>query len=613
MKFMRSKATIIFIAVISALCMVAALIAIDISLLMIRKKDQAIKPVPVEQNEEVQASAKLVKTKKLEEHVLYFNGQPVEGLTAFMSTEDTCLIPLDMLLEKLGVESRYFAPDDILEFVLNNKKVTVRINQSEVVVGGQKIRLKAAVQAARNHILAPVELLENMDGFGVLTGSDKESLFVNYFPDVNKYAQKLRVMKTFNGIASISDFLQPSYFWRSRDEVVGDDRILPSYDESSYVIKALNKVFLISDGQKQKPREIEVDPSASWSADGKYLYWIDKSKGLSYSYTIATGMETELGDYYQRVLADRRESNTAAVYGNGGVLYDYDQGRRYKRVVLTDPQHFSNYTFIERRGRTFIEGPVSFSPNGESILFYESGQGYYSANADGTGKKLVGEGKGATWINNDKIMLSGKDGMYVVSKDGTNASNIAQAWRRLGETPKGHVLYARGNVLYGETDGKDVKLLTLPIHCDYIFANDISGPYVAVSKEQDKVYLIAGGIVDELGSSSHLMKGRGINMENPWGSSILGSPEGELTAVAQKAEGLLSIDIIDNKKGDMRSLTLNAPAEEQEERFNMKWINDGALIVHTSKSAWLIELEDEAEIYHWTEEEAYRIEGILLK
>ncbi|MCX8131241.1 MAG: hypothetical protein N3I35_14230 [Clostridia bacterium] len=613
MKFLRTKAVVIFITVISILCIIAAGIAIEVSIVMIKKKDQALKPLAAQPTKSIEASVKPVKANKLEEQAFYFNGEVIEGLKAYSDEKESFFIPMDLLLQKLGIGFRFFSSDDIFEFSIHNEKVKMILNKSEVEIDGRKVKLDSAVLTAKNHILVSTEIFDFLKGFSVDKYLSKNTVFINYFPDLKNGINGIRLLRTENETVEISDLLNEKQFWKSEGKNSDNVRIETSKENTGYTIKRDNKVYVFCPDGMKNPRLTDISQSAAWSADGKYLYWIDPVKGISYLYDVREGIMRKLGDYFLRMRDAKPKDRNYKLFSNGGILYEYKQGKRYKRITFTDPEYPVNYTFIERRGKTVIEGRVSFSPDADRVLYYKAGEGYYTAVVDGTRQAFIGAGSGAVWISSNKILLYTAEDKFLVTSDGMYREKTAGIWKVLGQSTDGAVFYTDGRTLYCEAEKGEVQVFKLNISLDYVFALDRQGPYLGVSKADDKTYIISKGKTKEIGNSSLLRSfgGKGIN---EYGYSISGSPGGKYTAAVRSLEGFLGIDLLDNKKAEVRRFTLNYNVENLShlDKCNMTWVSDDTLILSTANRGWLIDLKDKPGIYDWVEGSGSRIYGIYV-
>lgn len=612
MRKLGNKICIFMILLMTALCLVSAGIAIRITIVMLQKKDQVIKKMPEEQHATVSKTVKSLNPGKLQEIVLYFNGELYEGMTAFSGENNSCFIPVDEILARIGVEFNWYGTDDLVDFKINGMKVVFKLGKNSIFLGDKNVGMSFAPMAAKNHILVPAELLSYLDGFTIDVHSDKKTVFINYYPDYVLKTEKLGILRLINGKAFISDVDGKHFFWRTGLDSSDIDSLEPSPTSSGHILKSAGKVYMIKDKSNLKPYLLDVPVSARWSTDGRYLHWIDWDNKASFVFDIGRSLKKKLGDYYFRVGSETDDEERRFA---GDILYDYSQGKQYKRVALTNTENEGNYTFIERKGKTVFKGNASYSPDKRKILYSRKNKGYFIMNADGTKEVMLGHAVEARWISNNSVFLRTiNNEMFIYSYSRKEMLQTNRRWNMVGETPHGDIFYTDGSILYMESDGAEKKVMQLPCPCDYVHAFNAEGPFVAISRAEDGVYHISGDNIAYLGKYSLLSDDNGKMLKNILGTGIAYSPDRKHTAFLFREGGFMVLKIMNQDSEESRKLVLDYPTEEKQtvDRFSMKWASDGILIVHTPFKGWIVDFERQTKIKKWDEEEGSVIEGILL-
>ncbi len=608
MKFLRSKAAVIAIALVSVMCLSAAVIAVDVSVFMLKKRDRTI---DVQPQQPVSNNMQPVKADELKECVFFFNGQKIKGLRTYTYADEFVFVPIDFILQKIGVSFEYFSPDDTFQFEIGGQKAVFKLGSNEFTFGSSIFDMHCSPVAAKNSILVPIEAFSHIPGFETDIYGDSETAFINYYPDYMKKTENVRILRLVNGLGGIYDMEGNKLYWSDPGEREGIDTVSRDPEGIKYLLKAGESSYIIEAQGNEYPAPVNVSREAGWSADGKYLYWVDREKKLSYIYDIKTALTKKLGDYYFRIERDNVQKSVQSGYDQNSVLYDYKKASLYRRVVLTNPMHEGKYAFIERKGKTVLQGYVAYSPDRERVLYYKNGEGYYVSVVDGTRHIFLGEYVSAEWVNNDKITLTDNRGVYLFDISDKMKLNVEKLWRKVGHAPDGDVLFTVGNLLMCEADGEERPVLQLPWVCDNVLRLSEEGLYIAVSSEEDGVYYINKDKLTNICAASELLTSGGLFGEKGVEEAISRAQDGKHTAVLVNRGGFLGLSIIADASSDITEITLNYKIDSVEAagRISSKWISDTCLLIYFKDRAWLVDTEKDVKIYRWDEKKQSTIEG----
>ncbi|RCX11249.1 hypothetical protein DFR58_12622 [Anaerobacterium chartisolvens] len=608
MKFLRSKAAFIAIALVSVMCLAAAVIAVDVSVFMLKRRDRTI---AVQPQQPVSNNVQPVRADELKECVFFFNGQKINVLTTYTYAGEFVFVPIDLILRKIGVGFEYFSPDDTFQFEIAGQKAVFKLGSNEFTFGDSIFDMHCSPVAAKNSILVPIEAFSHIPGFETDVYGESETAFINYYPDYMKKAENVRVLRLVNGLGGIYDMEGNELYWSAPGEREGIDSISRDAEGIKYLLKAGESSYIIESRGNGYPASVNVSPEAGWSADGKYLYWIDYEKKLSYIYDIKTALTKKLGDYYFRIERDNVQKSVQPEYAQNSVLYDYKKASLYRRAVFTNAMHEGKYAFIERKGKTVLQGYVAYSPDRQRVLYYKNGEGYYVSVVDGTRHIFLGEYVSAVWVNNDKITLSDNRGVYLFDISDKMKLNVEKLWRKVGQAPNGDVLFTVGNLLMCEANGEEKPVLQLPWACDSVLRLSEEGLYIAVSSEEDSVYYINKDKLTNICAASELLIPGGLLGEKGAEEAISRAKGGKRTAVLVNRGGFLGLNIIEEASSDITEITLNYRTDSGEAagRISSKWLSDTRLLIYLKDRAWLVDTENDVKIYRWDEKKQSTIEG----
>ncbi len=617
----RNKAAYMGTAVMALLCLVVVAISVRVSLTIIQRKSQIVTVKPQESKKEFK-HIKLVNVGKLKEQSFIFNGMEEEA-KAFAENRENVFVPFDTILDKLGVDYRYFEPDDALECRFNQQKMVVWMGQGSFRYGERTITLNTAPVAAKGHILVPLELLSGIDGFSMDYQEEAGRVFVNYYGDYKKGLDGYKLLKQVESQAFVTDITGRQLKWSN---MTTDVNLPESYEMSPTgsrcIIRTGEGVYMLKGGSGSISFLADIPPGASWSADGKYLYWIDRDKETSFLYDISADAVKELGDYYFRLKAEA--DNEYLVYGADRLL-DYGEYGDVKRVALTNKAYEGNYTFVESEKGLLFKGSVSYSPDRSRMLYHIKGNGYYVANADGSENYFLGDCIEAEWVNNSEIFIRSYEGdTYTVSDNGRDRAEVSDLQRQVGRTEKGDVFYTGRGFLWCESQGVKKQLLPLNFPCDFVYAVSAEGPYLIVSNEMDQVFIgLEDGTVYKLLGYNSLLAGIDFKNRAFADCKTLGiSPDRRYAVLLVKKEDLVSLVSVDvvglkgiqekDRAGAVKEIVLNlSPQEALDGRLKTLWISGRRLMVFTDRKGWIVELGENPRLFSWSEGEGTQIAGIL--
>lgn len=613
MNFLKKKFIYILIALMTSLCISAAVMAFNVSMTLLTAKRVTGTERPKEVSGELQ-QPDVFNAKKLSERALYFNGVKLSAANAFITEKKEVLLPIDELLGKIGSEYTYYAADGLLETSVNEKKLLIRLGKAAYNYNGRDERVPIAPEAAREHFLVPRALLEKLGGFRVVSTAEGNSVYVNYFPgfsDIDKNGTE--VARLIRGRASLTDITGKKVFWSKPNRIAAADRFEFSYDGSRCILKSGEDIYLVDPSGAGKTEVLKAEPGMTLSDDGRYLYWTDRSNGLSYTYDVVLKTVKVIGNYLSTIKNSKEYGYMPDV---GEILKEYIEISSFRRVVLTNRNHDADYTFIERNGRVVIEGNASYSPDRTRLVFMRGDEGF-AANVDGTGIISLGKGEMPVWINNSRIFTKSGNEMYLFSRQGRSRTKVDEEWRRVGQSDEGDALFTRGNSLYIETDGEERLIGELPERCEYVRAHSSKGPFV----------IALGGMLDSVlyyDEDSWMKVGNGRMLVNSilegdtytdYRKSIDISPDSGNTAVFQWVEGMPVLNIV--KKGGKSVEKINLDYARSRGSYNIavnvKWISGKELLVSSSTQGWLLKVDEDISIYSWTEPKDSIIQGVITK
>lgn len=611
MKFLRSKGIIVLIIFMTITGVIAAAVSIKISITMIEKRNQMVKN-DADEGAVIKSDGKTVKFNGADDLTFYFNGEKVNGINGYITKDGKVLVPMDVILKKAGKDFKYFNSDNMVKAWIGNKTVLIKPGQDNVIINGLKHNLYEASSVAKNHILVSEDMFSYLDGFSVEENLDMKALFINYYPafDRNRY-EKIRVLRLQDETVSISNIWEKKFFVLNSKSYIDIDEFGFTQEDSSFIFKSADNLYLLDKNNREKPRILDVNPSAQYSADSRYLHWVDESKKISYVYDIEKGILKKIGDYYFRINEDNEERQSKAKYP---LLYDFRLGNRYKSIAFTGSSTQNCYVFIERRGKLVVDNVAEYSPDRRKVLYYKKGKGWHVVNFDGTGMVFLGDGKQAEWINNTTILLKSEDGDYLVNVNNKKKSKTDSECRKVGQIPGGDVFFTKGNMLYVENKGVEKKIIDLPWKCNYVDALSGAGPYVAVSEKEDGIFFITGNNVFKAGKSSYQFVSQIIDGKSfiKYDDNFSISPDNEKLVVLQQEDGFARVNYI-RTNGSEGSITLNYPVNGQVQSgsLKLKWISNNSLLIYTSSCGWIIDFENNISIYNWVEQEGSIIQHIF--
>ncbi len=609
MRFLRGKLLIIGISLLTVLCIAAVYIAVNITVTMLSKQDQLVKGQSSGQSVAANQNKKLINIDNAKEAGFYFNGQKIKGASAFVAGKNQYFVPFDVIMDSLGIKYSYFSSDDIFETVIDKKKLTIKLYKESFIYNGKEIMLPACPVPSKQHVFVPIDLLAAVPGFKTYEYDDDTIAFVNYYTNYeNGVESKIKVLRQDGGYAQVSDILNKKQFWDRKGSFSQNEKFYVSSKGNTSIVKSDDKVYIVSTGKKVSPYIVNINPNATLSVDGRYLYWVDMNQNNSYIYDIENDYVKSIGNYFSRINPEDADKDIL----NGGVLLDYRDGSYYKRVSLTNEEQSSNYTFIERGGRVVLKGNVIFSPDRKRVIHYKKGYGYYAAGADGSYTEYIGDGTQAAWITNNKILLKTESGSKLFAGDGSYQGIVGNDWRMLGNTASGDIFYTDGTSVFCETNGSDKRIMPLPQNSKYIYSVSPKGPYVFVFDDPSNSVVYMNETVSvKLGSSSLLTKkSSATDFTLDYSDCIQASPDKAFYSILQMENGFISVNLIDKDGKNMRKIVLNGKAKDAQ--VSVKWLSNRKMLVYTSKEGWIVDFSKDPRVWGWTETTSCNIRGVIV-
>ncbi|GEM_PF-4041698 len=612
MSFLRSRAILIIIAVMALLCIVTIGITIDISMSIARRQNQAEKTEVEKLNQSsentISLDATTLKLGRLHEQTFYYNGEKLDS-SAFVSDKNGIFLPIDSILNKIGIKFKYYGSDDLMEFVMDGKKITLRLGISSFKIGKTSVDISSIPITEGNHLLVPLEILTYFKDFRAEINLEKASVFLNYYPTSNTKINSIKILRVVNGKTHITDMNGEIIYWTSKNLSDSRELLTPSSKGEQFLLSSGEQLYIISANKYKTPVPITANLFSSWSADDKSLFWTNKAENTLFAYDIFKRKTFNLGSIIPK-------SNNSDSYLRSFKMYTYYKDSLYNIVSLVNSKSNNVYTYVKQLGSVIIEGKSLYSPDKKAILFKLDGKKYFVAASDGSKPQFIGSASEAYWASNDKILLISGDNMTLVSKDGTSKTRIEIPWRYIGQAADDGVFITKGDSLYLQTKNISKKITALPYSLDYIFAEKSTGPYFGVSVSKNSLLYIRRDKVLKIGSYSSLLKEvDNVDLLNCYTANIVTSHNGKDIAILSKENGLLSINRLSVDDGEMKqkNIVLNCPVngESFSDLISAKWASNSLLIVSSPTSIWRIDFNNNIKVYKTTEHQGSIIKGII--
>jgi hypothetical protein len=612
MRFIRTHITIILVIIMSILCTFAIGVAINITIIMIQRRDQVVKVIPAGQSELNENKSNSININKLKDQTIILNGIKFDGLEAYLNGKDDYLIPTDVILDTLKIKYNYYDSDNILEWDYKGKKVSIKLGEDGLWIGKNKLSIGTPVIAGKNHILASIDLFTYFDGYTIDKTAGNNTVFVNYYPEYEKKLSNIKALSQINGKTMISDIFNKTIIWGQQTGDSYIDSVEPSYDGLKYLLKSGQKVYLLTAKKPTKPIKLAINPLAHWSADSKYLYWIDSGNKMSYLYDIENDYIQKIGDYYLKI----NPENDLNLINNAEILLEYKKSGRFERISFTNSAMDGNYTFIKRNGKIVIEGNLLYSPDKKKVVYYVKDEGYYFAYSEGTKKTFLGNINDIRWINNNKFFMSMGGKNYIVTNNGKTVTLTDDDWILLGQTQQGELYFSKNNVLYCEINGEEKEIRKLPWTCDAVFSRSVKGPFIAVSNKENGIYFVDKENITRIGTDK--LAGQTLDTlidDNHKDLNFTYSQDGRNIAFYQEENNFLSLSILNTKDYELKKIMLDFTLDSRTgfDEISMKWITNSLLLVYSDSKWCAIDIKDSIKLYRQSETMYRQLFGVFAK
>jgi hypothetical protein len=603
MKFVRSKAIIFAILIMSVFCFAAIYISVGITGSMINERKRAEEIKPVAEQSRLQNVNKLINVNKIKEMDFIYNGTKMGENYAFVTDKKQILVPIDVILKELGIDFKYYSSDDIMEADINQKKLTIHIGKDKFTYGGQDMYFTTLPIVLKNHIFVPTELFSYIKWLALYGYIDENAVFMNNFPGYKPgMDSNIKALRLSTGSVSLTDITGKKLFWTKKGNSMFNGTVESSLNKLICVLKEDNKVYMVKNNKKVSPYEINVNPMSRLTLDGKYLYWRDKSKNLIYLYNTADGSVSNIKDFYFYNEIDSRNPNITEDFN---IINKYVEKGKYKSILMTDVSNGTDYAYIEKAGKVILKSNVVLSPDGNKLLYYKysdsQSSGYYIINIDGTNQLYIGNCDRAEWVTDTKIMTYVNEWMYIYNVVDETSKEVAGKWNYVGKSLDGAVFFSKGNILYSEQAGKESLIFELPWKCDYISSQSAKGPYIICSGgKQDSVFLIGNNMSIKIGKDSLLLKSYKFGKENTdYINSISNLFNNKYITVFQEEKGFIALNIIKSDGSEKKKIILNCSGKSDIDSDMLKLIriSDKRLVVYDSTKYWVIDFEKDTKVY----------------
>jgi archaellum component FlaG (FlaF/FlaG flagellin family) len=189
MEFLRSKVKVIFVAVLLVTALFAVIVSVRVSITMAQKKAQMVKGNTQDKFEILKTGPTNINMNKpfdinKNPRIAFFlNGEEKTGVHAYVTNKKVILVPIDIILKKSELEFVLYNSDDIMKADINGKELIIKFRDGSIYLDRVRINFGASPVIAGNHILAPVNIFNYMDGFKFYEYPEQKVVFVNYNPD----------------------------------------------------------------------------------------------------------------------------------------------------------------------------------------------------------------------------------------------------------------------------------------------------------------------------------------------------------------------------------------------------------------------------------------------
>lgn len=630
MKFFKIRAMIVLIGFITLLGFIAVAVSVRVSISLMDKQNVRI---PEQEGSKARAVSApkpdmLPDMANVNRIPLYFNGECRDEQLLFSDKEGHTWVPLDILLGQIGIPFRLFNGDDTFKINMGGKPLLLKLGTKEADLSEEKLKLPAASAAAENHILAPEELLEKLPGFEPAIYAGSTGVFINYWPESAwKPYSNMRLLKMSGERLNFSDLQGGHPFAYGKGGPGKITGLWYSQAVDGYILRSGDSTYLMSRKHYRKPKKLGVNGLAVLSGSGDAMVWTSKSGRTLYVYDLAAGTTSRHKNYFTGIKG--KQAGTPAFY----TLHAYSKGKRYVRFEFQgsgesqvfhaskDRNSFSIsgereiYSIIERSGKVVVQGPSLYSPDHRRLLYYSSTKGYCVADSDGTDILPLGDLQDPAWIDHHRIFYRTGTGRMVYDVGKKTKTPVKADWKLVGKALDGSVFFTVGNALYTSSGGKSrLRMGQLPWSCDKVSAVTGSGPLLVISMEKDSVFFISDKMTRLVGRPSAFPHEPG--KENPgavFPENTVVNPSGSCIAMLQKGDNFLELKLIDMKKQQVRTLTLNALLSEITGTTEIRtvWLDPSRLVLFFHNEGWVLDISKGTRLHHWNEKEGETILDIL--
>lgn len=598
MKFIRTHITIIAIVIMSALCLCAIGVAVNLSLIRIQRRHQmVVETVPVAQGELNKNKIESININKLRIQSMVLNGIEVEDIRVYADEKGKFLLPVEAILNKVKIPYQYYASDRILEWSSKEKKIKLHLGEDGFWLGKNKVSLGQQVLTGKNHILASLDLFDFLHGFTSHQVSGFQGLFLDYNPEYSKELTTYSCLSKDMREIKIMDLLGQKVLWQK--EMVNNlpFSVEPSYGGLKFLIKSGKEVYLFQPGVSAIPVRIPVDPKAQWSGNGRLLLWTEPQEDISYIYDVVMGTKRKVS---QSLIQEYRVNNLRQDH-DFHILMDYKKGNRYESITFTDQKMKDNFTIIMRNGKRIISGNVLYSPDRKKLLYEVTGKGFYYANADGTRRTFLAAVTDVHWINSNRFVFTSQGKNFIFNWDTKKKTPTGARWKYLGKTENGEILFSIDQILYSEAEGRETELMKLPWICDAIHASSAKGPFIFLSRTGQGIFFANHKSISMIGEIVASSEEREPSAEEEVlkNLKITFSPDHGHMSFYQQQNGLLSLGILDTENHKLQKVMLGFSYDVMGgfAKIKTKWLSNTRLVVFSGSKWSVIDIQNQIKVY----------------
>lgn len=587
--FLRTRTTYIVLALLSIICALALVIAGRMTIVAYSKQGQEIgSPNVVNAANIEHPKSKLPNLKTINELQLFFNGRRVEGLHAYVTSKGELLLPLDDLFNFIGIKYTFHSSDGIVEAEFNECELIIKIGSDVVAVNGVEQQLPYAVVLSNDRILVPVEVLNSINGFSASGKAYTSTAYVNYNSDYKASA--------FNGVFYVAGINNIEGIFsingkRSINVIESDGAPVYSFSpqrQGALYIKD-NEAYLLSKTMDFVNYKLNMGPQSRWSDDLKTIYEEDSNFNKLVIFNLDTGKQRILENVRDTIASEKDFED----FSKGVLrLVSYWTYGKTTRITVQNTLNNRLCTVLFNGQKPILVANTQLSPTGRFMSYIKDGE-YRLCTFDGERDVSLGDAIAVRWITDDKIMLLKKGEWVVCDTVGMPIKNQNTDLEFLGTVNDTTVLYRDNKSIYKSISGTEAKITDTEVNVESAVATPDLLSIIAVSSEDNGVYLIRGGNTVKLAEYKALLSSsQEAGALEVMGKSIKIASDGKTISIALKDKNSVIVRIIAVDGTWSKDLRLDSDSyiDNQEIYSELSYIDNSKIAFKDKSSLWLIDL-----------------------